>query len=128
MNIYMVEVNNKFMVRVEVDGSACAAEHYFLDGFRCVWGAMAYDEKAMKTECFRGALLMDELISLDLLEEKLRKVDECESDVTEYDKKLRALDDQIAKLKSERDELLMDRNNAKDRYDKLFDRCGCNHN
>lgn len=128
MNIYMVEVNNKFLVRLEIEGSACAAEHYFLDGFRCVWGAMAYDKKAMKTECFMGALMMDELISLELLEEKLRKVDDCESDVAEFDKKLRVYDDDIARLKSERDDLLRDRNNAKDYYDKWLERCGCNHN
>jgi hypothetical protein len=125
MNTYMVEVNNKFLVRLEIEGSACAAEHYFLDGFRCVWGAMAYDEKAMKTECFRGACLNDELIALDLLEERLREVDEAQNTVKAYDIQLRELDDQIAKLKSKRDDLLIERNNAKDHYDKQFSRCNC---
>lgn len=125
MNTYMVEVNNHFLVRLEIEGSALAAEHYFLDGFRCVWGAMAYDEKAMKTECFRGAVLNDELITLGLLEEKLHKVDESELEVKQFDAQLRELDNQIAKLKEAREGLLSQRNYEKDHYDKWFTRCNC---
>ena len=125
MNTYMVEVNNHFLVRIEIEGSALAAEHYWLDGFRCVWGANAYDEKGMKTDCFRGAVLTCELITRELLEEKLEKVDRAAAEVKEFDSKLRELDDQIAKLRAERDDLLRDRNNAKDHHDKLFTRCNC---
>jgi hypothetical protein len=67
----MVEVNNKFMVRLEIDGSALAAEHYFLDGFNGVWGALAFDQKSMKTDCFIGCMMHDELITLPELENKL---------------------------------------------------------
>ena len=60
---YMVEINAKFLVKIEIDGSCGSAEHYFLDKFPAVWGANAFDEKSMKTECFRGTLLNSELVS-----------------------------------------------------------------
>jgi hypothetical protein len=72
---YMVEVNNKFMVRIEIDGSACAAEHYFLDNFKGVWGALAFDQKAMKTDCFIGCMMNDEMISEKELSAKLMKLE-----------------------------------------------------
>ena len=125
MNTYFVEVNNHFMVRLEIEGSFAAAEHYFLDGFKCVWGAMAYDVKGMKTDCFRGALMQDELVTLDVLEGKLKTVDERCADVKECDKKLRELDDQIAKLNGEREAVLLERDHAQEQYEKWFKRCNC---
>lgn len=125
MNTYMVEVNNHFLVRIEIDGSACAAEHYFLDGFKCVWGALAYDTKTMKTDCFRAACLNDELISLDLLEEKLRKVDDAADEVRAVDEKLQQINAEIERLAAQRDDLIQERSNAKQHYGKLFERCNC---
>lgn len=127
MNTYMVEVNNHFMVRLEIEGSACAAEHYFLDGFKCVWGALAYDSKAMKTDCFRGAIMNDELITLGLLEEKLHMVDEAEQEVKEQQRKLKEIEDEMARLADERSRINGDLGCAKAHYGKLFERCNCNH-
>ena len=125
MATYFVEVNNQFMVRLEIDGSAAAAEHYFLDGFRCVWGAMAYDEKTMKTDCFRGALLHDELITLGLLEEKLHKVDEAEQAVKGLQSQIDDLDEQIGRLMQERERLADEKDIENGHYIKLFTRCNC---
>ena len=125
MATYMVEVNNHFMVRLEIEGSAAAAEHYFLDGFRCVWGAMAYDEKAMKTECFRGAILNDELITLGLLEEKLTNVDKAACEVRELERRLKDFEDEIQRLAEERDKIREELGIERSHYGKLFERCNC---
>ena len=88
---YMVEVNAKFLVKIDIDGSCGAAEHYFLDRFPAVWGANAFDEKSMKTECFRGTLLTSEVVSEKELTERLeeaakvdKKADELEKEIQWY--------------------------------------------
>ena len=126
MATYFVEVNNKFMVRIEIDGSACAAEHYFLDGFQSVWGAMAYDEKAMKTDCFRGALMNDVLTTVDQLINKLEITDKHARDVEEYSKQIKAIDDEIARLTEERGEIERDMNYSKEQHHKWVERCNAN--
>ena len=125
MNTYMVEVNNHFLVRLEIEGSALAAEHYFLDGFKCVWGANAYDEKGMKTDCFRGAVLTCELITLGLLEDHLRNVDEGENEVKELQRKIKDIDDEIERLSELRKDYNGELGCAKAHYGKLFERCNC---
>lgn len=127
MNTYMVEVNNHFLVRIEIEGSALAAEHYFLDGFKCVWGANAYDEKGMKTDCFRGAVLQDELITLNLLEDHLHKVDASEQSVKELEQKLSSLEDEIKRLSKCHSELLEEIAAEKSYYMKKYERCNCKH-
>lgn len=104
MSIYMVEVNNKFLVKLELDGSALAAEHYFLDGYESCWGANAYDEKAMKTECFRGAILTSELVSLKELDQILKRVDRAKGRVKECEKGLKLIDKELVEYKRQYDE------------------------
>lgn len=125
MNTYMVEVNNHFLVRIEIEGSALAAEHYWLDGFKCVWGANAYDEKGMKTDCFRGAVLTCELITQGLLEEHLHRVDEAADAVKSLNIQIGEIEKQIAQLKQKRDELSAERDAEYGHYEKLFTRCNC---
>lgn len=64
---YMVWVNQKFLVTVETDGSACAAEHEILDNYQGIVSAQAFDRDSMKTDVFAGAVLWSETISLDEL-------------------------------------------------------------
>lgn len=64
---YMVWVNQKFLVKVEVDGSALAAEHYILDIFQGIVGAQAFDRDGLKTDTFAGAVACSDAISLDEL-------------------------------------------------------------
>jgi hypothetical protein len=63
---YIVEVNAKYLVSIEAD-SALRAEHAILD-YDGIWGALAFDSEAMKTDCFRGACLGCETISMKELE------------------------------------------------------------
>lgn len=64
---YMVWVNQKFLVTVETDGSACAAEHEILDNYQGIVSAQAFDRDSMKTDTFAGAVLWSETISRDEL-------------------------------------------------------------
>lgn len=105
MNTYMVEVNNKFLVRLEIEGSALAAEHYFLDGFENVWGAMAYDLEAMKTDCFIGAMLHDELITLPALEEKLNELSSIDKEMGSIALQIKAVKDEIENSNRKLEEL-----------------------
>lgn len=71
---YIVEVNAKYLVSIEAD-SAPRAEHAILD-YDGIWDALAFDSEAMKTDCFRGACLGCETISmkeLETLSENYRK-------------------------------------------------------
>lgn len=64
---YMVWVNQKFLVTVETDGSACAAEHEILDNYQGIVSAQALDWDGLKTDTFAGAVLSSETISLNEL-------------------------------------------------------------
>lgn len=96
---YMVEINAKFLVKIEIDGSCGSAEHYFLDKFPAVWGANAFDEKSMKTECFRGTLLNSELVSEKELSELLEEAEKA-------DKKAADLEAEIKWYKETEQEML----------------------
>ena len=62
---YIVEVNAKWLISIEAE-SALNAEHKLLD-YNGVWGANAYDQKAMKTDTFAGAVQFDEFVSMNEL-------------------------------------------------------------
>ena len=62
---YIVEVNAKWLVSIEAD-SLLDAEHKLLD-YNGVWGAMAYDSKAMKTDTFAGAVQTCGMVSMNEL-------------------------------------------------------------
>lgn len=105
MNTYMVEINAKFLVKLQIEGSAAAAEHYFLDQYKGCWGANAYDEKALKTECFRGALLTSEIVSLKELDRMFKNLERGYDRADEYKKGLKALSDQLEQLQAQYDEV-----------------------
>ncbi len=90
MATYFVEINAHFLVKIEFDGSCCGAEHYFLDKYEWAWGANAYDEKAMKTDCFRGALLFSEIVSENELAQRFEELSNAKAEVqgitAEYNK------------------------------------------
>ena len=118
MATYMVEVNAKFMVRLEIEGSALAAEHFFLDSFKGVWGAMAYDQKAMKTDCFIGAMMHDELTTVEALSSKLKRLDVMDAELTLTSGRKHDIEDEIERLTKLRDELEDQYNSKlKDWYD-----------
>lgn len=103
MATYMVEVNNKFLVRYETESrSLLSVEHYFLDNLKGVWGAMAYDTKMMKTDTFVGAMLHDELTTVEQLFERFHEMDESEKKKDELASQLEKLDAEIDLLQRER--------------------------
>ena len=105
MATYMVEVNAKFMVRLEIEGSALAAEHFFLDSFKGVWGAMAYDQKTMKTDSFIGAMMHDELITVEALTSKLDEYNVMDEQLKMTAKRIKAYEEEIEKLTREKEEI-----------------------
>ena len=105
MATYMVEVNSKFMVRLEIDGSALAAEHFFLDSFKGVWGAMAYDQKTMKTDCFIGAMMHDELTTVEALTSKLDEYNVMDEQLEMTAKRIKTYEEEIEKLTREKEEI-----------------------
>lgn len=64
---YMVWVNQKYLVTVETDGSACTAEHEILDNYQGIVSAQAFDRDSMRTDTFAGAVIWSNTISLDEL-------------------------------------------------------------
>ncbi|MBO6093430.1 MAG: hypothetical protein J6P40_07400 [Oscillospiraceae bacterium] len=101
MATYMVEVNSKFMVRIEIEGSACAAEHYFLDNYKGVWGALAFDTKTMKTDCFIGCMMHDELTTVDELGLKLKELEMEDAELERYASRINTYKEEIKKLTNE---------------------------
>ena len=69
---YMVEVNAKWLVCVEAE-SVLSAEHKVLE-FDGVWGALAFDNKMLKTDTFAGAVMGCETVSIKELEEMAKAV------------------------------------------------------
>jgi hypothetical protein len=105
MATYMVEVNNKFMVRIEIEGSACAAEHFFLDNYKGVWGALAFDQKSMKTDCFIGCMMHDELTTIEALDGRMKELDQVGAELEHLSRQISTYDEEIERLTKEREEL-----------------------
>ena len=82
---YIVEVNAKWLVSVEAD-SALKAEHKLLD-YNGIWGALAFDNKMIKTDTFLGAVQGCEMVSMS---ELIQMVNEL------MDAKRRAVEAEIA--------------------------------
>ena len=103
---YIVEVNAKYLVSIEAD-SPLQAEHKLLE-YNGIWGALAYDRQAMKTDTFAGAVQGCEMISMNELmemvnaamEAKLRaaKAEEARRQMFE---KLQALQEQLEAAEKE---------------------------
>lgn len=119
MATYMVEVNNRFMVRIEIEGSACAAEHYFLDNYKGVWGALAFDQKTMKTDCFIGCMMHDELTTADALTEKLVKLEEEDKELELISSRISDIDAEIERLQKVRKGLNEEYTNNLSHYTKM---------
>ena len=62
---YIVEVNAKYLVNIEAE-SLSNAEHKLLD-YNGIWGALAYDNKMIKTDTFLGAVQGCEMVSMNEL-------------------------------------------------------------
>jgi len=102
---YLVMVNGKYMVSVDAD-SACAAEHKILD--KVYYGmqtALAFDSESVKTETFAGCAMSCDTISYDRLAgmsgdylDTLKTVKAAEAEISEYERRIADLHNQIAEL------------------------------
>lgn len=126
---YMVLVNGKFFVKIDVEGNKAAAEHSILDNLDGIIGAQAFDEKDMATEWFvRDWLLNNELISMDELESKTKEYSETwleysilkdevqarQEEIDELNSKLMALKENQKRLESKLLNAFYDAKGAKD--------------
>ena len=66
---YIVEVNAKYLVSVEA--SSCLNAEHMLLNYNGVWGALAFDQRATKTDTFLGAVQGCEMISIKELEQMI---------------------------------------------------------
>lgn len=101
MATYFVEINAHFLVKIEIEGSCATAEHHFLDNYHWIWAANAYDEKSMKTECFRGALLCSEIVSENELADRLNQVCKADCDKANASAEYHAADLEVKRLERE---------------------------
>lgn len=95
---FMVLVNQKYMVAVETEGSAAAAEHMILDNYQGIAGAQAFDRAALHTNYFVDVLQNAETISLSELK---AMSDRYENAYFELSKKMdaeKAISDEIERL------------------------------
>lgn len=112
---YMVMVNNKYMTQVEVDGSACAAEHVILDDIRYgMTSALAFDAAAMKTEHFNACFQSCTLVSIEELRRKSTFVQaEVENAIAAAELERNKVISQIDSLKAKQRELEYEINRLK---------------
>ena len=96
---YIVEVNAKYLVSIEAT-SALNAEHALLNGYKGIWGALAYDAKAMKTDTFAGAVHGCEMISMNELAEMCNEAKDKYQKAVDSLIDVKAAEDEIAKIEA----------------------------
>ena len=105
---YIVEVNAKYLVSIEAE-SALQAEHKVLD-YNGIWGALAYDRTALKTDAFAGAVQGCEMISMAELIEMTNEMADAknaaDTAVKEYKEAVSKVGELEAMLKAAKDAAL----------------------
>lgn len=91
---YIVEVNAKYLVSIEAE-SALQAEHKVLS-YNGIWGALAFDNKMIKTDTFLGAVQGCEMVSMT---ELITMVNEAMDAKQLADKAVEAFNDADSKVK-----------------------------
>lgn len=121
---YIVEVNAKWLVSIEAE-TALQAEHKILE-YNGIWGALAFDNKSIKTDTFLGAVQGCEMISMA---ELLRMVDELmiakkqavETKIAEEEakEKLAKIEEMLQEAKNAYVNAHNNAHHAKEKYDDL---------
>ena len=125
---YIVEVNAKYLVSVEAQ-SAGGAEHVVLDyqGYNSgIWGALAFDNKTVKTDTFVGAMMHCETISLNDLFDMVDKCVESreaftrtESEIAKADAEIERLEKLLREAREAKALAVVNRTIAKTNYDNM---------
>lgn len=114
MKTYMILVNGRYMVKVNLETESLGgAEHYILDNFPGCEQALAFDEKTIATKWFvRDYLAPNELISMAELERMSKYYEAACLELSDADDakaaKLREVEEAkavLAKLEAEAHEL-----------------------
>lgn len=102
---YIVEVNAKYLVSIEAE-TQLGAEHKVLE-YDGIWGALAFDNDAMKTETFRGVCLSCETISMKELEAMSEEykasyiaLANAQDALTQVNAEIADLEERLAKMKA----------------------------
>lgn len=95
---YMVLVNQKYMVAVETEGSAAAAEHMILDNYQGIAGAQAFDRAALHTNYFVDVLQNAETISLSELKAMSERYENAYFELSKKMDAEKAISDEIERL------------------------------
>lgn len=95
---YIVEVNAKYLVSVEAD-SVLKAEHKVLD-YDGIWGALAFDRDAMKTDTFMGAVQGCEMVSMKELEDMSKAYADAYVEKSKALDEHRAADEEVERLEA----------------------------
>lgn len=101
---YMVYVNQKYMVKVDIEGSMAAAEHIILDNYDGIQYAQAFDKKAMRTEYYLNTLENSEVISINELSTISSKYAENWGEVAFAEARAEVLKGEVEKLERELEE------------------------
>lgn len=104
MATYLVEINAHYMVKITLDGSCGAAEHHFLDKYKWVWAANAFDQESLNTDTFRGALLGSEMVSEAELAQRMAEIDAADIQRIEAEKTERLFKGQVEALEHQLEE------------------------
>lgn len=126
---YIVEVNAKYLISVEAE-TPLRAEHTVLK-YNGVWGALAFDDKMLKTDTFLGAVRSCETICIEALEVMSMTYDEAYANKAKAGDRLVAATDEVERLeellaqaKRERDEARKELDNADALVDKACQQIG----
>ena len=118
---YMVEVNAKYLVTVEAE-SALEAEHKMLDYYG-VWGALAFDRKALKTDTFADVVVScftaseDDIQAMSFtLRTMSAEIVRANERISEIDSEIEELERQITAAKEARAEVEQQRLICQDEY------------
>jgi len=126
---YIVEVNAKYLVSVEAD-SVLKAEHKLLD-YNGVWGALAFDNKMIKTDTFLGAVQGCEMVGMDELITMVNAM--CDAKVVAIKAKaerdeaaavIEEMEKRLEELKKQQLDLVRKANEARYQFDKAEEKLG----
>lgn len=99
---YIVEVNAKYLVSIEAD-TPLEAEHKLLD-YNGIWGALAFDRQAMKTDTFAGAVQGCDMISIEELEELVNESMDAKKEAVEAELRMKEAEKEIERLTAKLEE------------------------
>ena len=101
---YIVEVNAKYLTSIEAE-SPLSAEHEILNENDGCWGALAFDDRMMKTDTFKGAVQTCEMIGYKELQEMATDLTKKSIALGDANEEVKTQEAEIEELKKKLEEL-----------------------